>query len=141
MTDTAAAGRSLYEAWEKRDFDSFELCLADDVSFNDVAQGQVVEGKAAVKDWYASWAVACTDSVAGATVVAASGDTAVFEGVYAGTNDGAFGPLPATGRSVTLPWVNVLRFDSEGKIIGGSAYYDLLTVMTQLGHMEPPGGA
>ena len=74
-------------------------------------------------------------------MVAASGDTAVFEGVYAGTNDGAFGPLPATGRSVTLPGVNVLRFDSEGKIIGGSAYYDLLTVMTQLGHMEPPGGA
>jgi steroid delta-isomerase-like uncharacterized protein len=141
MTDTAAAGRSLYEAWEKRDFESLELCLADGVSFNDVPQGQIVKGKTAVKDWYASWAVACTDSVAGATLVAASGDTAVFEGVYSGTNDGAFGPLPATGRSVTLPWVNVLRFGSEGRIVSGSAYYDLLTVMTHLGHVEPPAGA
>ena len=141
MPDITAAGQSLYEAWEKRDFEAFEDCLADGVSFNDTSRGQVVKGKAAVRDWYASWATACPDSVAGATVVAASDDTAVFEGVYAGTNTGAFGPFPATGRSVSLPWTNVLRFDSHGRIIGGSAYYDQLTVMTQLGHMEPPVGA
>lgn len=141
MTDTAAAGLSLYEAWEKRDFDALEDCLAEGVSFNDASRGQVVKGKASVKDWYASWAIACPDSVAGAALVAASEDAAVFEGVYAGTNTGAFGPLSATGRSVSLPWVNVLRFDSDGQIIGGGAYYDLLTVMVQLGHMEPPAGA
>jgi steroid delta-isomerase-like uncharacterized protein len=141
MTDTAAAGRSFYEAWEKRDFEALEDCLADGVSFNDASQGQVVKGKSSVKDWYASWATACPDSVAGATLVAASDDTAVFEGVFAGTNTGAFGPFSATGGSVSLPWVNVLRFDSDGQIIGGSAYYNLLTVMVQLGHMEPPTGA
>ena len=141
MTDTTGTGRSLYEAWEKRDFGALEDCLADGVSFNDAPQGQVVKGKASVKDWYASWATACPDSVAGATLIAASDDTAVFEGVYAGTNNGAFGPFPATGRSVSLPWVNVLRFDADGRIIGGGAYYDLLTVMTQLGHMESPAGA
>ena len=107
MADITAAGRSLYEAWEKRDFEAFEDFLADGVSFNDTSRGQVVKGKAAVKDWYASWTTACPDSVAGATVVAASDDTAVFEGVYAGTNTGAFGPFLATGRSVSLPWINV----------------------------------
>ena len=141
MTNITAAGRSLYEAWEKRDFGAFEDCLADGVSFNDASRGQVVKGKGSVKDWYASWVTACPDSVAGATLVAASDDTVVFEGVYAGTNTGAFGPFPATGRSVSLPWVNVLRFDSDGRIISGSAYYDQLTVMIQLGHMELPGGA
>jgi steroid delta-isomerase-like uncharacterized protein len=140
MANITAAGRSLYEAWEKRDFEAFKDRLADGVSFNDASRSQVVKGKAAVTDWYASWATACPDSVAGATVVAASDDTAVFAGVYAGTNTGAFGPFPATGRSVSLPWLNVLRFDSEGRIIGGSAYYDQLTVMTQLGHLEPPAG-
>ncbi len=141
MTDTAAAGRSLYEAWEKRDFRAFEDCLADGVSFNDTPRGQVVKGKASVKDWYASWADACPDSVAGATVVAATDDTAVFDGLYAGTNTGPFGPFPATGRPVSLPWLNVLRFDADGRIIGGSAYYDQATVLLQLGHMEPPAGA
>jgi steroid delta-isomerase-like uncharacterized protein len=141
MSDTSAAGQALYESWEKRDFDAFEACLAEGVSFHDAARGQTITGKAAVKDWYASWVTACPDSVAGATVVATSDDTAVFEGVFAGTNTGAFGPFPATGRSVSLPWTNVLRFDSDGRIIGGAAYYDQLTVMIQLGHMEAPGGS
>jgi steroid delta-isomerase-like uncharacterized protein len=138
MADTAAAGRSLYEAWEKRDFDAVGARMADDVSFNDAPRGEVIKGKAAVKDWYASWAGACPDSVAGATVVAASDDTAVFEGVWEGTNTGPFGPFPATGRSVSMPWVNVLRFDSDARIIGGGAYYDQLTALIQLGHMKPP---
>jgi steroid delta-isomerase-like uncharacterized protein len=141
MSNTIAAGQSLYESWEKRDFDALEACFADDVSFHDAAGDQVVKGRGAVKDWYASWATACPDSVAGATVVAASDDTAVFEGVYTGTNTGAFGPFAATGRSVSLPWLNVLRFDAEGRIVGGAAYYDQLTVMIQLGHMASPTGA
>jgi steroid delta-isomerase-like uncharacterized protein len=141
MSDSAAAGQSFYDSWEKRDFDAVEACMADDVSFHDAPQGEVLKGKAAVKDWYASWAAACPDSVAGATLVAASDDTAVFEGVWAGSNNGAFGPFPPTGRSVSLPWLNVLRFDDEGRIVGGAAYYDQLTVMIQLGHMAPPAGA
>lgn len=141
MSDTRAAGQSLYDSWEKRDFDAVEDCFADEVSFQDVPRGQVFKGKTAVKDWYASWAAACPDSVAGATIVAATDGAAVFEGVWAGTNSGAFGPFPATGRSVSLPWLNVLRFDAEGRIVSGAAYYDQLTVLIQLGHMEPPAGA
>jgi ketosteroid isomerase-like protein len=70
--------------------------------------------------------------------LAASDDTAVFDGVWAGTNTGAFGPFAATGRSVSMPWANVLRFEPDGRIIDGTAYYDQLTAMIQLGHMEPP---
>jgi steroid delta-isomerase-like uncharacterized protein len=141
MFDSTAAGRSLYDSWEKRDFDAVAECFAEGVSFTDMPRGEVISGRSAVKDWYASWAIACPDSVAGATVVAVSDDTAVFEGVFSGTNTGPFGPFPASGNSVSLPWTNVLRFDSEGRIIGGAAYYDQLTVMIQLGHMEPPAGA
>jgi hypothetical protein len=31
-----------------------------------------------------------------------------------------------------------LRFDSGGRMSSGSAYYDQLSLMIQLGHMEPP---
>jgi steroid delta-isomerase-like uncharacterized protein len=138
MADSASGGRALYEAWEQRDFDAVGEQLAEDVAFDDLPRGQVIKGRSAVKDWYASWVSACPDSVAGATVVAASDGTAVFEGVWAGTNTGAFGPFPATGRPVSMPWVNVLRFDPDGRIIGGSAYYDQLTALIQLGHVEAP---
>ena len=112
--------------------------MAEDVSVNDNPRGQVIKGRAAVRDWYASWAGACPDSVAGATVVAASGDTVAIEGVWVGKNTGTFGPFAATGRSVSMPWVNVLRFGADGKIVSSAAYHDQLSVMVQLGHMQAP---
>jgi steroid delta-isomerase-like uncharacterized protein len=138
MADNAATAQTLFDAWEKRDFDTFEEQLAGDVSLNDAPRGQVVNGQANVRDWYASWATAFPDAVAGATVVAGSGDAVAIEGVFAGTNTGDFGPLPATGRAVSVPWANVLRFDGDGRIIAGSAYYDQLTIMIQLGHIDAP---
>jgi steroid delta-isomerase-like uncharacterized protein len=140
VADNASTAQALFDAWEKRDFDTFGGQLAHDVSFNDAPRGQVVEGQANVRDWYASWAAAFPDAVAAAMVVCASGDTVAIEGLFAGTNTGDFGPLAATGKSVSVPWANVLRFDSDGRIIAGSAYYDQLTIMTQLGHIDAPAG-
>jgi steroid delta-isomerase-like uncharacterized protein len=138
MADNAVTAQTLFDAWEKRDFATFAEQLAGEVSLQDAPRGQIVEGQASVRDWYAAWAAAFPDAVAGATVVAASGDTVAIEGVFAGTNTADFGPYPATGRSVSLPWANVLRFSDEGRIIAGSAYYDQLTLMIQLGHIDAP---
>src|SRR4051794_37468043 len=110
MSDNAATARSLYDAWEKRDFDGVVENMVDDVFFNDATSGRDIKGKADVRDFYATWATACPDSVCGAVVVAASEDAVAIEGLWEGTNTGAFGPLPASGRSVSMPWVNVLRF-------------------------------
>jgi steroid delta-isomerase-like uncharacterized protein len=137
MPDNAAQVLSLFEAWEKRDFDALMALMADGVTVNDVPRGQVITDRAAVKDWFASWASACPDSVAGISVVAASGDTVAAEGVYAGTNTGAFGPLPSAGRSVSMPFANVIRFDADGRVTNFTGYYDQVTIMTQLGHMAP----
>ena len=138
MANNAATAQTLFDAWEKRDFDTFSDQLARNVSLNDAPRGQVVNGQANVRDWYASWATAFPDAVAGAVVVSASGETVAIEGLFAGTNTGDFGPLPATGKSVSVPWANVFRFDDDGRIIAGSAYYDQLTFMIQLGHIDAP---
>ncbi|MFN0092316.1 MAG: ester cyclase [Acidimicrobiales bacterium] len=138
MSSTTEVARSVYEAWEKRDFDALVDHMTDDVIFNDFPSGQIIKGRPAVKDFYASWAAACPDSVCGANVIAASDDTVVIEGVWHGTNSGSFGPFPSTGRSVSMPWVNVLRFDADGRIASGAGYYDQLTVLTQLDHMKVP---
>jgi steroid delta-isomerase-like uncharacterized protein len=137
MPDTAATTNAIFDAWERRDFDAIVATMADDVCVNSPG-GVVVRGKDDVKDWYASWAVACPDSVAGAVCVGATGESAVMEGLYAGTNTGAFGPFAPTGRKVSLPWTNVYSFDADGWIVQVNVYYDQLTIMTQLGHMESP---
>ena len=58
-----------------------------------------------------------------------------------GVNDGALGPLPATGREIDLPFCEIFGFDDEGQIVSGNIYYDQLTMMTQLGHIEPSAEA
>jgi steroid delta-isomerase-like uncharacterized protein len=138
MTDSAAGALSLFGAWEKRDFNGLVQQMADNVVVNDFPRGVVIKGPSDVKDWFAAWAEACPDSTAGVTVAAASDDTAVTQGLYAGTNTGPFGPLAATGRSVSMPFANVIRFDGNGRIVEFSAYYDQLTLLIQLGHAEAP---
>ena len=138
MTDSAARALSLFDTWEKRDFDGLRQQMADDVVVKDHPRGLVIKGPSDVKAWFASWAEACPDSTAGVTVAAASDDAAVTEGLYAGTNTGPFGPLAATGRSVSMPFANVIRFDRNGRMVEFSAYYDQLTLLSQLGHAAAP---
>ena len=35
-----------------------------------------------------------------------------------------------------LPFCELMRFDESGQIVSGGLYYDQLTMMTQLGHIE-----
>ena len=137
MSDNTAVAQSLFKAWEKRDFKALGKRLADGVTLHDVPRGQLIKGKADVTEYYASWTAACPDAVVDATIVAASDDTVAVEGVWAGTNTGPFGSLPPTGRSISMPWANLLRFDPSGLVMQGTAYYDQLTALTQLGHMDP----
>jgi steroid delta-isomerase-like uncharacterized protein len=137
VQSTADAAFALFEAWERRDWDAVAGLVADDVRFADHPTGRTLDGRSQFLEWFESWAEACPDSTVSPTVLAA-GDDAVVQGVWRGTNDGAFGPFPATGRRVELPFVNVAHGDGAGRIARGEAYYDQLGLLVQLGHMEPP---
>ena len=137
MPDNATIAQSLFDAWEKRtSIPSERNWPVTSLSTMRLAarrqRASRCEGLVRVVGH------GLPDTVAGMTVVAESGDTVAIQGLFEGTNTGDFGSLPATGRSVSLPWVNVLRFDSDGRIIAGSAYYDQLTIMIQLGHIDAP---
>jgi len=59
-----------------------------------------------------------------------------FTGV--GTQDGALGPLPASGKRMTMQFCEVMHFNGSGQIVRGELYYDQVTMMVQLGHMPAP---
>jgi steroid delta-isomerase-like uncharacterized protein len=135
MADNAQQAQRMFQAWEDRDFDTFEASLGDDVSV--AAPGnQTVTGKQAVRQWYESWATAFTDATAGAEVTLSGDDGVTVEGVFRGTNDGQFaGHFPPTSQAVSVPFINVLHF-AEDKVSRVSVYYDSLLLMTQLGHVH-----
>jgi steroid delta-isomerase-like uncharacterized protein len=137
MADNTQQAQRMFQAWEDRDFASFEQGLVGDVRV--AAPGnQTVTGKQAVRQWYEAWASAFTDATAGGQVTL-SGDSGVtVEGVFRGTNDGQFaGRFPPTNQSVSVPFINVLHFEND-KVSEVSVYYDSLLLMTQLGHVQDP---
>ncbi len=59
----------------------------------------------------------------------------------AGTQTGPFGPVPATGRTVTYSGATFLRLDDDGRITDAWSVNELLQVLQQLGvEMLPPLG-
>jgi ketosteroid isomerase-like protein len=138
MADNSQQAQSMFQAWEDRDFDSFAQSLADNVRITTVPGGQEISGKQQVLDWYKSWADAFSDATAGGRVTVAGNNGVTMEGLFEGTNDGVFaGSFKPTNQRVSLPWTNVLHF-TGAKVSEVAAYFDSLTLMVQLGHMQPP---
>src|SRR5438034_294286 len=125
-SEHAQTGLDIFAAWEGRKFDELASYFTDDVVIEDKPRGDVVKGRDQARAWFASWAEACPDSVVNARVIGESDDTVVIEGLWEGTNEGPLGPVPATGKRVSLPFINVQRFDRDGKVVGGAAFYDQL---------------
>jgi steroid delta-isomerase-like uncharacterized protein len=73
-----------------------------------------------------------------------SGDTIVVEGHFSGENTGPLmtpmGELPATGKSIDLPFADIFRV-KDGKVVSHHVYYDQADFMTQLGLMPTPEGS
>ena len=134
--DCAANALSLFDAWERADYDGVMAHLAPNVRVRDNPRAAVLTDSLEIRSWMESWRIACPDSKAGATVPSASTDSAVVEGVYTGTNTGPLGELPPTGRAVAMPFSIVMRFDDAGLINDYSVYYDQVTLLTQLGHLD-----
>ena len=68
------------------------------------------------------------------------GSSTVLRFTGTGTNDGPLGPLPPTGRRLSMRFCEIREYDTDGNAVHGELFYDQLTMLVQLGHMPPPEG-
>ncbi|WP_394846928.1 ester cyclase [Pendulispora brunnea] len=66
-----------------------------------------------------------------------AGDAIFHKVVFHGTHLGAWRGLPATGRCIEYPMLNVFLFE-EDRLICEEMYFDLLTPLKQLGIARDP---
>lgn len=131
------AAQAEHAGFNARDWASIQRLVADDCVFVD-AQGTAHNGPEAFVHGYAKvWADAFSDAEVTEAKYYDAGDTVVAEFVGRGTNDGALGPMPATNRSIHIPFCEIYHFDADGKINGGNAYFDMYGMLVQLGHAQP----
>ncbi|MGH3332302.1 MAG: ester cyclase [Nocardioidaceae bacterium] len=139
MADNANLARSLYEAWNERNFDLATEAMAPDGQIIDMGSGQTWSGPDGARQYNQMWANAVPDGRITIDRVVSAGDTVVVEytgqGTHTGTLETPMGPIPATGRSITQHLCDVNEF-SNGKLKVQRTYLDSGSLMVQLGLTE-----
>jgi steroid delta-isomerase-like uncharacterized protein len=116
--------------------------LADDFEQMDVPSGRTVRGPDGFRQLNLFFAEGFPDSATEITNVFATEDQVVVEFTGRGTNTGPLhmptGDLPPTGRHADLRFCNVSKI-RNGKIVSSHVYYDLMTMLQQLGLVPAMG--
>ena len=68
----------------------------------------------------------------------ADGPFYVFETRGAGTNTGAIGPIPGTGRPISLRGISVGSVSADGLVEHHRDYWDMAGLLVQLGVLPAP---
>jgi steroid delta-isomerase-like uncharacterized protein len=113
--------------------DALYNLMAENCVYRDHSLGQVYEGRDAVRGWARAWAGAASNLHTTDVWAHEAGDVVVVQAMWRGTNDGAFGPYPATGQSYAMPTCYIFHFDSDGRIVENEVYYCKLRLLEQLG--------
>ncbi len=128
--------RALHQAFNRRDFDGVVSKMAEGLTYRDQARNVTFTGRDGFKEFLQGWVGAFSNAAVSDPRYVEAGDTVIAQFSARGVNDGAFGPHPETGREIDVPFCEFMRFDDDGQIVSGGVYYDQLTMMTQLGHIE-----
>lgn len=106
--------------------------LTEDCVFEDVPLGERVVGRQAAAAYYQRWWRAFPDLRWVPQRRAFTEDGVVAELIARGTHRGDFFGVAPTGRAIALPVTIVVAF-AGGRMSGERLYYDLLTLLRQLG--------
>lgn len=136
IRDTARTVRDLYEAFNRRDFDSGAQYILPGAEQINAGSGERFMGPEGYRQNMSRWATAFPDGQVELVNVLASDDVATVEYIGRGTQTGPLvtpaGEIPPTGKRVELRFCDVIRFQA-GKVAGLSTYFDSGSLLQQLG--------
>ncbi len=132
-TANVESAQGFLEGFNRRDLDSAVRNCAEDFVLTDFPSGQQVKGAEGTKGWLGMWSQAFSDGLIGDMRFHDAGDAVIAEAVFAGTNDGPWGPMQPTGKRASMPFCAVWTFNDRGEMSTQAAYYDVAGLMAQLG--------
>jgi steroid delta-isomerase-like uncharacterized protein len=130
MTSLDIAKRYL-DAWNAHDADAIVKTFAANGTYRDPTTGEI-SGDAIAGNAKRLWSAFPDLSFEVVSIAEAGAGRVVAEWIMKGTNSEAFQGLPATGRAISLPGVDVIEIGVDGiKAVKG--YFDTRAVPDQLG--------
>ena len=139
--DHLATMRRCYELINAGDIDGFAEFLADDFVEHEQTPG-LAPTKAGVVEFFRMYRAAFPDLHFEPEDYIASGDKVVTRVRATGTNTGSdFMGMPATGKSVDIQLIDIVRFGNDGLGHEHWGVADVMTMMQQLGVVPVLQGA
>ena len=143
LAGTPAENKALIEGFvsvgNSRAYDRLKEFVAEDfVRHCQATPGLVVTNLEQFKAFMESDVKVCPDSMVELHQLVAEGDRVAIWATYSGTQEGAMGPFPPSGKKMTLEFGAIFRIEA-GKIAELWVTWDNLAALAQLGHFPPPG--
>jgi ketosteroid isomerase-like protein len=134
-----SVSEQLFAAYSRNDIDAVVDLADDDLDLVDVPTGQTFHGKEGARRNAEWWIRAFPDVETKLTNVVVAGEWEIAEGLGRGEHTGTItmpdgSEIPPTGRPIELRFCSVARVRS-GKIVEARDYYDVASMMQQLGLM------
>jgi steroid delta-isomerase-like uncharacterized protein len=124
--------RRAYDLINAGDVDWTDEFLADDFVEHEETPG-LAPTKAGVKAFFKMYIAAFPNLRMDPEDVLASGDKVVARVRVTGTHEGEFMGIPATGKSIDVQIIDIVRFDDDGLAHEHWGVSDVMTMMQQLG--------
>ena len=124
--------RRFYDLISAGDIDGFGRQLADDFAERETLPG-FPPTKAGVLEYFRTLIAAFPDLRMVPEDVIVSGDKVVARVRVTGTQKGPFLGIPATGKQVDVPLIDIIRFGGDGRAQEHWGIVDQLAMMQQLG--------
>jgi steroid delta-isomerase-like uncharacterized protein len=133
--DPIKVAKDVVEAFNKEDWDR-SMSLLGSGLYNEIGTGRQLRGETQILPALKAWRKAMPDVKGTVTNAVASGNTAVLEVTWEGTQTGPLegpgGTLPPSGKRQSTPaaWI----FEVEGDRVKESRqYFDMMSFMQQIG--------
>jgi len=137
-TQNIAVVRTMVDLINQRELDSLHTVVADDIVRHSAATpGIVVTNLDEFKAFLETDIAGIPDSVQTIDIAFSAGDKVAVRAHYRGTHTGPMGPIAATGKSVDLPFMAILRIENS-KVAEIWVEWDNMLILGQLGLLPPP---
>lgn len=134
----AETHRRLHDLFNRRNWDAMDEHMREDMAYTDMPRGITMKSLGGFKGWLGEWTTGFSDAAVTNVQYLDGQDFTVARFQGQGTNDGELGQFGASGERMDMPFCEILHYDTDGRVESGEIYYDQMTMMTQLGHAEPP---
>ncbi|MBR1143936.1 ester cyclase [Bradyrhizobium sp. AUGA SZCCT0431] len=136
MANVIDIAKAAVIAYNEKDWSKAKDILAANAVYDEKGTSRRIKGASEIIEAWQGWAKAFPDSKATFVREFASGDTAVLELVWKGTHTGPLqtpaGTIPPSNKPIEVPACQIVQVEG-GKAKSAVHYFDLLTMLTQIG--------